>query len=182
MAVIRAFHPIEGHISILQCLRVNAGLSRVLDLPARLDYDGIMDIRPLSPTYAVSPQIAPEDVAAIAAAGYTTIICNRPDSEVPPALQAAALGAAAQAAGLAFVTIPVTHQTLNADMVTAQRAAMDASNGPVLAYCASGTRSSIVWSLGQAGEMSADAILSATAEAGYDLGGMRPQLAALSRS
>lgn len=157
-------------------------LSRVLDLSARLDYDSAMDIRPLSPTYAVSPQIAPEDVAAIAAAGYTTIICNRPDSEVPPALQADAVGAAAHAAGLEFVVIPVTHQTLNGEVVAAQRAAMDASRGPVLAYCASGTRCSIVWSLGQAGQMSADDILSATANAGYDLGGMRPQLAALSKS
>lgn len=138
-----------------------------------------MDIRHITPAYAVSPQIAVEDVAAIADAGFKTIICNRPDSEVPPSHQAEAIAQAVEAAGLTFVVNPVTHQTLNMDMVAAQRAAMDASAGPTLAYCASGTRSSIVWSLSQAGEMDTDAIIAATAKAGYDLGGMRTQLDAL---
>lgn len=138
-----------------------------------------MDIRPLSPNYAVSPQIGVEDISAIADAGYKTIICNRPDAEVPPGHQAAAVEAAAKAAGLNFVKIPVTHQTLNMDTVAAQKAAIDAAQGPVLAYCASGTRSSIVWSLGIAGEMSSDEILAATASAGYDLAGLRPQLDAI---
>lgn len=139
-----------------------------------------MDIRQLSPTYAVSPQIAVTDIPAIAEAGFKTIICNRPDAEVPPSHHSSVMEAAASAAGLGFVINPVTHQTLNMDMVTAQKAAMDASTGPTLAYCASGTRSSIVWALGQAGEMPTDSILSATSAAGYDLGGLRPQLDALS--
>lgn len=140
-----------------------------------------MDIRPLSPAYAVSPQIAPEDCQAIADAGFTTIICNRPDMEIGPGLTAAEVEAAARAAGLDFVVIPVTHQSLNAEVVAAQRAAMDAATGPVLAYCASGTRSSIVWSLSQAGEMSSDAIINATTQAGYDLRGLRPQLDAVAK-
>lgn len=141
-----------------------------------------MDIRPLSPDFAVSPQIAAEDIPAIAAAGFTTVICNRPDMEVPPSHQAAAIGAAAEAAGLRFVVIPVTHQGLNMQMVSDQRAAADASDGPTLAYCASGTRSSIVWSLGQARDMPAEAIIAATTAAGYDLGGMRAQLDALANA
>lgn len=140
-----------------------------------------MDIRQLSPTHAVSPQIAVEDIPAIAEAGFTTIICNRPDVEVPPSHQAAAIEAAAKAAGLHFVINPVTHQSLNMDMVTDQKTAIEASDGPSLAYCASGTRSSIVWSLGQAGTIPTDEIISATAAAGYDLGGMRGQLDALAR-
>ena len=138
-----------------------------------------MDMRPLTPTFAVSPQIAVEDIPAIAEAGYRTIICNRPDAEVPPSHQAAAIAAAAQVAGIAFVANPVTHQGLNMDMVTLQKSAIDASDGPVLAYCASGTRSSIVWSLAQAKDMSADDIIAATTAAGYDLGGMRGQIEAL---
>lgn len=138
-----------------------------------------MDIRQISPTYAVSPQIAVEDVPVIAAAGFTTIICNRPDAEIPPSHHAAMIEAAAIAAGLQFVEIPVTHQGLNQDMVRDQKNAMDGSAGPCLAYCASGTRCSIVWSLTQAGDMSADDIIAATAAAGYDLAGMRGQLNAL---
>ncbi|SFR36252.1 TIGR01244 family protein [Yoonia tamlensis] len=139
-----------------------------------------MDIRQISPTYAVSPQIDVTDMPAIIAAGFTTIICNRPDAEVPPSHQANAIEAAAKAAGLAFVVNPVTHQGLNMDMVRLQKEVMLGANGPTLAYCASGTRSSIVWSLGQAGEMPTDDIIAATAAAGYDLAGMRAQLDHLS--
>ncbi len=141
-----------------------------------------MDIRQLSPTYAVSPQIGVEDIATIAEAGFKTIICNRPDAEIPPSHHADVIEAAAKTAGLAFVIIPVTHHGLNMEMIESQKAAMDKSDGPTLAYCASGTRSSIVWSLGQAGEMSTDDIIAATTAAGYELGGMRPQLDALAGS
>jgi len=138
-----------------------------------------MDIRPLSPTFAVSPQIGVEDIAAIKQAGYTTIVCNRPDAEVPPSHQAATIGDAATAAGLTFIIQPVTHHDLTMDMIESQKAAMDKATGPVLAYCASGTRSSIVWSYMQAKDMSADDIIAATGAAGYDLGGMRGQLDAI---
>ncbi|MEN8895504.1 MAG: TIGR01244 family sulfur transferase [Yoonia sp.] len=138
-----------------------------------------MDIRQITPDYAVSPQIDPTDLPAIAAAGFTCIICNRPDEEVPTSHQAYAMKIATEAAGLQFVRIPVTHQGLNMDMITQQRAALDASEGPVLAYCASGTRSSIVWSLGQAGDMPTDDILAATQAVGYELGGLRGQIDAL---
>ena len=138
-----------------------------------------MDIRQLSPTYAVSPQIDASDIAAIAEAGFKTVICNRPDAEVPPSHHSSVIEAAAREAGLAFVSNPVTHQGLNMELIDAQKAALDASGGPVLAYCASGTRSSIVWAFGQATEMPADEIIAATAAAGYDLEGMRSQLDAL---
>lgn len=135
-----------------------------------------MDIRPITPAYAVSPQIAPEDMPAIAAAGFTTILCNRPDAEVPHELSAAVMRIAAEAAGLRFVENPVMHQTLNDAMVKSQATAMAESQGPVLAYCASGTRSTIVWSLGQAGKLPADDIIAAAARAGYDMAGLRPRL------
>jgi uncharacterized protein (TIGR01244 family) len=138
-----------------------------------------MDIRQITPDYAVSPQIEPADLPAIAAAGFRAVICNRPDAEVPHELSAAVMRIAAEAAGLSFVDNPVTHQTLNMDMVAAQMAAMEATKGPVLAYCASGTRSSIVWSLGQAGRMPTGDIVAAAAKAGYDLAGLRSRLEAL---
>ena len=140
-----------------------------------------MDIRQITPDYAVSPQIEPTDLQAIAAAGFRVVICNRPDAEVPQELSAEVMGIAAEAAGLGFVVNPVTHQTLNMDMVAAQMAALDAAGGPVLAYCASGTRSTIVWSLGSAGRISTDEIIAAAARAGYDLFGLRERLEALAR-
>lgn len=137
-----------------------------------------MDIRTLTPAYAVSPQIDPADVAQIADQGFETVICNRPDAEVPPGQQAEAIRAAVEQAGLTFVVNPVTHQGLNMQMVEAQSQA--AASGKTLAYCASGTRSTIVWALGQAGTLPVDEIIATAANAGYDISGMRPQLETLS--
>jgi uncharacterized protein (TIGR01244 family) len=45
-----------------------------------------------------------------------------------------------------------------------------------LAYCASGTRCSVVWAFAQAGRIATDHILDATSRAGYQLAHLRPQL------
>lgn len=135
-----------------------------------------MDIREISPRYSVSPQINPEDLAAIKAAGFTKVICNRPDEEIPPSHHAAIMQAAADQAGLAFFALPLTHQTMTPENISAQMTAVEASDGPVLAYCASGTRCSVIWALAQVGTMSADDILTTTLRAGYDLSGLRARL------
>lgn len=135
-----------------------------------------MDLRPLTPRYIVSPQIAVDDVPALLEAGITLVICNRPDSEVPPSQQADAIGAAVRAAGLRFETLPLTHQTMTPENVARQRDLVESADGPVLAYCASGTRCSVVWALGQAESRPADDILACTSKAGYQLDGLRPTL------
>ncbi|MEL6609387.1 MAG: TIGR01244 family sulfur transferase [Pseudomonadota bacterium] len=138
-----------------------------------------MDIRALTPDYAVSPQIAPEDMPAIAAAGYTTVLCNRPDEEIPMELSAEVMAIAAEAAGLAFEVLPVTHAGLTLDLVSEQGRIVSEATGPVLAYCASGTRSSIVWCLSQAGKVPTEDLVTAARGAGYELGHLAPQIDAL---
>jgi len=138
-----------------------------------------MDLRALTPTYAVSPQIMPDDLPAIKAAGYTTVIDNRPDGEIPPDLHTPVMQAAAEALGLTFVANPVIGGALTMDNVTAQHAAIKSSSGPVFAYCASGNRSSLVWALAHAGKVPADDLINAAAQFGYSLDHLRPQLAAL---
>ncbi|OWU85293.1 hypothetical protein ATO6_09765 [Oceanicola sp. 22II-s10i] len=135
-----------------------------------------MDIRPVTPRYAVTPQIAIEDIAAIKAAGFTRVICNRPDAENPPELQAVAVEAAAKEAGLEFVNLPLTYPTMTPDTIAAQMAAIEGGD-KVLAYCASGTRCTTIWALGQAtaGE-DVDGIIATAAKAGYDLSNLRPRL------
>jgi uncharacterized protein (TIGR01244 family) len=140
-----------------------------------------MDIRALTPDYAVSPQIEPADLPAIKAAGYVTIIDNRPDGEVPPHLHGAVMQSAAQAIGLAFVANPVIGGQLTMDNVTVQGAAIAASPGPVLAYCASGNRSSVVWALANAGKRPVDELVGLPARFGYQLDHLRPQIEALAR-
>jgi len=138
-----------------------------------------MDFRPLTPDYAVAPQIDPEDFAAIKAAGFTRVINNRPDGEIPPSHRNAVMQAAAEAAGLEFVANPVIGGALTMQNVTVQADAMRTATGPVLAYCASGNRSSICWALAKAKDMPADDLIAIPARHGYNLEGLRPQLDAL---
>jgi uncharacterized protein (TIGR01244 family) len=140
-----------------------------------------MDIRPLTPDYAVSPQIEPGDLPAIKAAGYTTIIDNRPDGEIPAHLHTDPMRQAAEALGLVFIPNPVIGGALTMANVTAQAEAMAAATGPVLAYCASGNRSSIVWALANAGKRPVDELVGIPARFGYQLDHLRPQLEALAR-
>jgi len=128
-----------------------------------------MDIRPIAQGYAVTPQIEPADVPAIAAQGFTTVICNRPDPEVPHELAAGVMRAAVEAAGLRFVDNPMAGGGLTMDHIEAQRAALDAAGGPVLAYCASGNRSTILWALANAGRKPTDELVAAGAKYGYQV-------------
>lgn len=137
-----------------------------------------MELRQVTPTYFVSPQIDPADMTAIRDAGVVKIIANRPDAEVPPSHQADAMEAAAHAVGIAFVRLPLTHQTMTPENIARQASEIASADGPVLAYCASGTRSTVAWALGQAGTRETADILQAAAQAGYDLSGLRPTLEA----
>tara|TARA_R110000751_G_scaffold70170_2_gene142382 strand:+ start:2580 stop:3005 length:426 start_codon:yes stop_codon:yes gene_type:complete len=139
-----------------------------------------MDIRQITPAYFVSPQIDPADLPAIAEAGFTRVICNRPDAENPPSHQADAMAVAAQEAGLDFKVLPLTHQTMTPDNIAAQMGFVVDAPGKVLAYCASGTRCTVIWALGQAGTQSVDDILETARKGGYDLEGLRPTLTAMS--
>ena len=138
-----------------------------------------MEIRALTPDYAVSPQITPEDLAAVKAAGYVTVIDNRPDAEIPAELHTEVMRSAAEALGLTFIAPPVIGGAITLDNVRAQAAALAASAGPVFAWCASGNRSSIVWALSQAGTRPVEELIAIPARFGYDLSGWADQIAAL---
>ncbi|AUC52345.1 MAG: TIGR01244 family sulfur transferase [Sagittula sp.] len=138
-----------------------------------------MTPRILTDNYHVSPQISPEDAAAIRDAGYVMVLDNRPDAEVPPEFQTDAMREAMEAAGLRFEALPLTHQTMNAENILAQADLVASANGPVLAYCASGTRCTVIWALANVESMGTDAVLETAARAGYDISGLRPTLNAL---
>jgi uncharacterized protein (TIGR01244 family) len=138
-----------------------------------------MDLRPLSEDHCVAGQLDPADMAGLAAQGVTTVICNRPDMEVPPSHQAAAMQDAAEAAGLAFVYNPVNGAAMTMDNVEEQAEAMDSAQGAVVAYCASGMRSAVMWAFAQAGQVPTDEIIAAAEAAGYQLSGKRGQIDAL---
>jgi uncharacterized protein (TIGR01244 family) len=118
----------------------------------------------------VAPQITAADVADAQAQGITLIINNRPDGEALDEPQGPEIEAAARAAGIGYVAIPVGHSGFSEPQVNAMMAALESSEGPVLAYCRSGTRSTLLWALASAklGEDKAD-LQEKAARAGYDL-------------
>ncbi len=135
----------------------------------------------LTETMSVAGQIAPEDLAAAATAGFTHIVNNRPDGEEPGQPGDDAMRAAAVAAGLGYTAIPVDLSGFNMDQVEAMAAALDAAPGPVLAYCRSGTRSANLWALAEAKRGGdPDAIIAAAASGRYDVSGLRKALVGLS--
>lgn len=153
-------------------------LSRRID---NLSGRSAMEIRALTPDYAVSPQIEPSDLPALKAAGYTTIIDNRPDGEIAPPLQAEAMKAAAEALGLTFVINPVFPGAMTAENVTVQAQAVAGAAGPVFAYCASGNRSSVMWLMMNAGKLPVDEMIATTARFGYNHAPLRAQIEAAAK-
>lgn len=125
---------------------------------------------------SVSPQIGLEDLSAAAAEGFKLVINNRPDGEDAGQPTSAQVEAAARAAGLDYVHIPVRGGP-TPDQVEANHRAVEAAGGPVLAFCRSGTRSIVTWSLGefQADARSREELVELGAQAGYDLSGAFPR-------
>ena len=130
--------------------------------------------RKIDDSISVAPQITPAQVAEAAKLGFTLVINNRPDGEEAGQPSAAEIEAAAKAAGLGYVAIPITHQGFSEAQVAAMGEALSGASGPVLAFCRSGTRSTLVWALaqGRAG-VDYDTLAGKAAGAGYDLGPIR---------
>jgi len=99
-----------------------------------------MNFQQITGDYSVAPQLTAADVKAAAAAGFRSIICNRPDAEHPGEAPADEIRAAAEKAGLQFRYIPVVAGQITPQNVADQAAALDALPAPVLAYCRSGAR------------------------------------------
>ena len=125
---------------------------------------------------SVAPQVALGDMAAAAAEGFTLVINNRPDGEDASQPTSAQMEAAAKAAGLAYVHIPVRGAP-TLDQVEEERLLLEGHTGRVLAFCRSGTRSIVTWSLGQAmaGDRTREELVALGDAAGYDHANVLPR-------
>ena len=131
--------------------------------------------RHLSDSVLASPQISLADISEAKALGVGLVINNRPEGESDDQVPGAEIEAAARALGMDYVAIPVTHAGFSGPQVEALVAALTNSDGKVLAYCRSGTRSTLLWALAQASEgADLDAVTAQAAEAGYDVSPVRP--------
>ena len=130
--------------------------------------------RSLSDRVFASPQITLDDVTAAAGQGIGLIVNNRPEGESDDQVSGAEIEAAARAAGIDYVAIPVTHAGFSEGQVAAMAQALASTEAPVLAYCRSGTRSTLLWALAEASRgRNPQALSAAAARAGYDLAPVR---------
>ncbi|WP_309092753.1 TIGR01244 family sulfur transferase [Phenylobacterium sp.] len=131
------------------------------------------DFRRVTDDFTTAPQISVDDVEEAARQGFRTIINNRPDNEQPGQPSSHEIEAAARAAGIAYFHIPVVGGPTPQQVETTQRILEDAAK-PVLAFCRSGTRSIVTWSLSQAasGARPRDELVQLGRQAGYDLSGV----------
>ena len=141
------------------------------------------DFRSLSAEVSASPQIDTSDVATAQERGFAMIVNNRPDGEVEGQPTGAEIERAAEEAGLAYRHIPISHGNFGPAEVAAMEQALADAGGPVLAYCRTGTRSTLLWSLVQArqGRPLAD-IVDEAAAAGYDISPVMSAMQAYSSS
>jgi uncharacterized protein (TIGR01244 family) len=133
----------------------------------------MLDLRRVTEAFSVAPQIAAEDLVALRERGFALVINNRPDGEEPGQPAGSEIEAAAKAAGLGYRAIPVTGGFAR-PQVDAMAAALAGAEGPVFAFCRSGTRSTLLWSLALASRGGdPEEIAAAAASAGYDIAPVR---------
>ena len=140
-----------------------------------------MDIRKLSSDFSVSPQIAADDVAKIAALGFKSVLCNRPDGEALEQTPSVQIAEQALRCGLEFRLIPVSGCNFTDAAVANFSRAIESLPTPILGYCRTGTRSTNLWALALAlaGKHSPQELISLAKSAGYDLSAIASRLTAL---
>ncbi len=135
-----------------------------------------MDIRQISDDFAVSPQIGTAQVKEIAGAGFRSVLCNRPDGEEPGQPGYDEIAGAAGAEGLEARLVPIVSGQVTPAALEAFKTALDEMPKPILAYCRSGTRCTMLWAISQIGALDDAEIVRRAAEAGYDVAGLVQQL------
>lgn len=122
----------------------------------------------------VASQLTEDDFAEIAARGIRSVVNNRPDGEADDQLPSAEAEAIARRHGLDYRFLPVaSHDVTDDEPVDAQAEALRALPGPVLFYCRSGNRSTILWTQAAAARLGVDTVLDRAAGAGFDLEELR---------
>ncbi len=136
-------------------------------------------IQYMTPHFAVSDALTPDEFPALAALGFKAVVSNLPDGEYAGQLAGKQEAALAWRAGLRFRHVPTTkHDVLTDDVIEGMAEALSSLQGPILAHCRSGTRSAIVWAAASARSQPVDCVLETLAKAGMDFDFLRDDLEA----
>ena len=137
-----------------------------------------MDLRRITEEFTVSPQIEADNVHQIAGAGFRSIMCNRPDGEELGQTDYETIAETARQEGLEVRWVPIVSGMISPEALEEFREALDEMPKPILAYCRSGTRCTMLWAICQHGTMGDAEIERSAAAAGYDVSGLLRQLGA----
>ncbi len=138
-----------------------------------------MIFKALTSTLSVASHLTEADIAQAARDGFRAIVNNRPDGEDARQLQSSEIAELAAQHGMEYAFVPAVSGKIGADEVAGMAQALARLQTPVLAFCRTGTRSTTLWALTQAGALPAAEIIAIAAAAGYDLTALRSQLEAL---
>ena len=127
-----------------------------------------MSVYKLTESLSVAAQITPQDIGGLAAQGFTTVVCNRPDGESPGQAGMDEMEAACHEAEVLFIRYPVSVMNFPGADLEGLGALFADPNQKVLAYCRSGTRCANLWILSRDEAGRADAIAVAR-DIGFDL-------------
>ena len=108
-----------------------------------------MQVQKVTDNYTVSGQISASDVAVIKASGFNCIMCNRPDGEEYGQPDAETIKQAAEDLGIKFFYLPLGRTGISDELLNSFREVVNGDNGPVFAYCRSGTRCGMLWNASQ---------------------------------
>jgi len=100
-----------------------------------------LPIQQVAPDFCVAPQLTPAAMAEAAAAGFRSVVNNRPDFEHGPDQPTSAeIAAAAQSAGLQYVHLPVAGGYQSPEEIARFAELLATLPRPILAFCRSGAR------------------------------------------
>ncbi|MBA4143005.1 MAG: TIGR01244 family phosphatase [Nitrosospira sp.] len=100
--------------------------------------------------FSASPQIDAEDLIGIKAAGFKSVICNRPDNEDGGAHpDHDFLEAEAGKLGLEFSYLPVVPGQIDDSQIAQFKVAISTLPGPIVGYCRLGFRAKTLYERAQ---------------------------------
>ena len=133
-------------------------------------------LRKITDNVSVCAQVFPEQIDFIKQSGFKTIINNRPDMEKPGQPFAGDIEKLAREAGMNYVHLPMQPGQITPELLASMAETIENSDGPVVAHCATGMRSTILWCFVNVKEMGVDGVMSAATAAGMDVEKIRPAL------
>jgi uncharacterized protein (TIGR01244 family) len=104
-----------------------------------------MNFRQIDKDFAVAGQITPQQIEAVAAAGFKSIVCARPDNEEPGQPSFAIIEKAAKEKGLEAVYIPISGGIGEGALIRMEKALKELPK-PMFGYCRSGARAGSLYS------------------------------------